>query len=52
MYKLWGHPKAYNTKLSLKNILVKKGKSSYFVSGIKADIKRVGVEEELYKMMK
>ena len=34
------------------DILVKEGKSSYFVPEIKADIKRVGVEEELHKMIK
>jgi len=38
--------------LCYEDILVKEGKSSYFVPEIKAGIKRVGVEEELHKMIK
>ena len=34
------------------NILVKEGKSPYSVPGIKAGIKRVGVEEKLHKIIK
>lgn len=36
----------------LDDILVSEGKRAYFVSGIKAGIKKVGVEEELHKIMK
>lgn len=36
----------------LDDILVSEGKRPYFVSGIKAGIKKVGVEEELHKIMK
>ena len=34
------------------NILVKEDKSPYSVPGIKAGIKRVGVEEKLHKIIK